>query len=159
MTSSLLSGSLPPPVVSAIKLHCQRVFVSRSQVATVKPAFWATVFWHREALHLLGTTGEYADIVVYRSNDYGITWTSAGEGTHARPSSPSFISASNPPRVAVAPWLCFLVRTQCKTMRAKAHVRNGFLMFTPQDFAGRTVHGVKNDTYFYAYRLCVAESH
>ena len=45
------------------------------QVSTVSPAFWATVFWHMGALHLLGTTGQYSDLVVYRSEDRGVTWS------------------------------------------------------------------------------------
>ena len=56
-----------------------------AQVASVSPAFWCSVFYHRGALYLLGTAGEYQDIVAYRSNDLGVTWSSPGD---AQPQSP-----------------------------------------------------------------------
>jgi len=44
--------------------------------ARIEGAFWSTVFVHRKALYLIGTTKEYGDLVIRRSNDGGTTWTS-----------------------------------------------------------------------------------
>lgn len=53
-----------------------------AKVADVGPAFWSTLFVHRGALYLLGTTFEYGDLVIRRSDDGGRHWTSPdGENT------------------------------------------------------------------------------
>ena len=36
---------------------------------------WSNLFWHRGALYLLGTTGEYGPIAIRRSDDGGRHWT------------------------------------------------------------------------------------
>ncbi len=38
-------------------------------------AWWSNLFWHRDALYLLGTSAEYGSIVIRRSDDGGFTWT------------------------------------------------------------------------------------
>lgn len=46
-----------------------------SKVADVSNAFWSTLFVHNGALYMLGTTFEYGDLVIRRSDDGGHTWT------------------------------------------------------------------------------------
>lgn len=58
-----------------------RVFRSKDKGKTwtrltdIKPAFWSTVFYHRGALYLIGTTHENGNTVIRRSTDAGATWT------------------------------------------------------------------------------------
>lgn len=65
-----------------------RIFESRDRgrhwrtIGEVRPAFWSTLFVHRGALYLIGTTQEYGDAVIRRSTDGGRTWTEPrGEST------------------------------------------------------------------------------
>jgi hypothetical protein len=44
-------------------------------IAEIRPAFWSTLFVHRGALYLIGTTHENGDAVIRRSLDGGQTWT------------------------------------------------------------------------------------
>ena len=44
-------------------------------LATVTGLFWASIFPFHGAAYLLGTTGEYGQIVILRSDDGGHTWT------------------------------------------------------------------------------------
>lgn len=37
--------------------------------------FWSGLFWHKNHLYLMGTTGRYGHLVIRRSNDMGETWT------------------------------------------------------------------------------------
>lgn len=46
-----------------------------SKIADVENAFWSTLFVHKDALYMLGTTFEYGDLVIRRSTDGGATWT------------------------------------------------------------------------------------
>lgn len=46
-----------------------------SKIADVENAFWSTLFVHKGALYMLGTTFEYGDLVIRRSTDGGVTWT------------------------------------------------------------------------------------
>lgn len=48
---------------------------SWTAASVVNGAFWSTLFVHRDALYLLGSTKEYGDTVIRRSNDGGFTWT------------------------------------------------------------------------------------
>ncbi len=51
------------------------------------PCFWGKMFWHRDALHMLGVRTEYGDLLVYRSEDEGRTFgppTVILEGTGLR---------------------------------------------------------------------------
>jgi hypothetical protein len=65
-----------------------RVFESRDKgrhwthLTDISGSFWGTLFVHRGALYLIGTTKEYGDTVIRRSADGGRTWTEpAGEST------------------------------------------------------------------------------
>ncbi len=40
------------------------------------PAYWSNLFVHAGALYCMGTSGEYGSLVIRRSNDSGLTWTS-----------------------------------------------------------------------------------
>lgn len=46
-----------------------------SRLGDVQGAFWSTVFAHRGAAYLLGTTRHHGDVVIRRSTDGGKTWT------------------------------------------------------------------------------------
>jgi hypothetical protein len=48
---------------------------SWKKVADVQGQWWSTLFVHRAALYLLGTSREYGDVVIRRSNNGGETWT------------------------------------------------------------------------------------
>lgn len=58
-----------------------RVFISRDKGKTWQPQsevmgqYWSTLFFHRGALYLIGTTKEYGYVVIRRSIDDGKTWT------------------------------------------------------------------------------------
>lgn len=60
-----------------------RVFVSSNKghdwqwLADVPDLFWATIFTYQSTVYLLGTSKEYGDMVIRRSNDGGRTWTEA----------------------------------------------------------------------------------
>lgn len=41
----------------------------------IVPAFWGKLFVHRGALYLLATRTEYGDLLLYRSQDGGVSWT------------------------------------------------------------------------------------
>ena len=45
------------------------------KIAKVEGQFWSTIFVHRGALYLLGTDKHHGNIVIRRSNDGGVTWT------------------------------------------------------------------------------------
>jgi hypothetical protein len=45
------------------------------RIAEIDGAFWSTLFVHRGALYLLGTSGRYKNTVIRRSDDGGRTWT------------------------------------------------------------------------------------
>lgn len=44
-------------------------------ISKIDGAFWSSLFLHRGALYLLGSTKEYGDLVIRRSTDGGVTWT------------------------------------------------------------------------------------
>jgi hypothetical protein len=44
-------------------------------VTHISGAFWSSLFWHRGALYLLGTSQQYGSLVIRRSDDGGNTWT------------------------------------------------------------------------------------
>ena len=46
------------------------------KVATLDGQWWSTLFVHRGALYILGTSKEYGTVVIRRSTDAGRTWTS-----------------------------------------------------------------------------------
>src|SRR5690606_32823260 len=45
------------------------------QLSRVSPVIWANLFEHNGAVYLMGTTKGWGDIVIFRSNDYGKTWS------------------------------------------------------------------------------------
>lgn len=69
------------PKSSMKKAGVTRVFRSDDKgrtwepVAKVEGAFWSSLFVHRGALYLAGTSREYGDLVIRRSTDGGATWT------------------------------------------------------------------------------------
>ncbi len=52
------------------------------RIARIDDLFWPTLFAHGGALHLLGTTREYGDLVILRSDDEGRTWTTPTDADH-----------------------------------------------------------------------------
>ncbi len=48
---------------------------SWTNVTHIANAFWSTLFIHRGAIYLLGTSAQYGSIVIRRSDDNGNTWT------------------------------------------------------------------------------------
>ncbi|HVV00389.1 MAG TPA: sialidase family protein [Verrucomicrobiae bacterium] len=63
------------------KAPVTKIFRSRDRGATWKPVsvlkgqFWSTLFLHRGALYILGTSHGYGNIVIRHSLDEGDTWT------------------------------------------------------------------------------------
>lgn len=51
--------------------------VSWQEVAVLEDLFWASIFVHRDAVYLLGTTKQYGRVTIRRSLDGGLTWSSA----------------------------------------------------------------------------------
>jgi hypothetical protein len=49
--------------------------LSWSPAAVINGAFWSNLFVHQDGLYLLGTTHQYGNPVIRRSNDGGQTWT------------------------------------------------------------------------------------
>lgn len=52
--------------------------------ATIDGQYWSSLFVHRGALYVFGTSREYGDIVIRRSNDGGRTWTTPTDAAHGR---------------------------------------------------------------------------
>lgn len=46
-----------------------------TQISTINGQFWSNLFWHNDALYLMGTSGQYGHCVIRRSTDRGHTWT------------------------------------------------------------------------------------
>jgi hypothetical protein len=49
---------------------------SWKKVSTIDGAFWSTLFVHRGALYLLGPDKHHGNVLIRRSSDGGVTWTS-----------------------------------------------------------------------------------
>mgnify|MGYP006281870099 FL=1 len=45
------------------------------KLAELEGQWWSTLFTHRDALYIIGTSGQYGNAVIRRSLDGGITWT------------------------------------------------------------------------------------
>jgi hypothetical protein len=54
------------------------------RLATIKGQWWSTLFFHRGALYLMGTSREYGETVIRRSLDRGLTWTTPVDSTSGR---------------------------------------------------------------------------
>jgi hypothetical protein len=50
-----------------------------SHVTDIQGAFWSTVFVHKGAVYLMGTTKHHGNAVIRRSSDGGKTWTTPGD--------------------------------------------------------------------------------
>jgi hypothetical protein len=46
------------------------------KIATIDGAFWSTLFTHRGALYLIGPDKHHGNVLIRRSTDAGVTWTS-----------------------------------------------------------------------------------
>jgi hypothetical protein len=55
--------------------------VTWHKLAELEGQWWSTLFVHRDALYILGTTKEYGNIVIRRSTDGGRTWTTPASST------------------------------------------------------------------------------
>ncbi|MEN9632335.1 MAG: hypothetical protein RL077_739 [Verrucomicrobiota bacterium] len=52
------------------------------QIAELTDQKWSTLFLHRDALHLIGTTAKAGHMIVRRSTDGGHTWTNPADARH-----------------------------------------------------------------------------
>ena len=52
-----------------------------ANVTHIAGAFWSSLFVHRDAVYLLGTSAQYGSIVIRRSTDGGNTWTHPAAAT------------------------------------------------------------------------------
>ncbi len=52
------------------------------QIAEVRDQKWSTLFLHRGAVHLIGTTAKVGHMIIRRSTDDGRTWTQPTDATH-----------------------------------------------------------------------------
>ena len=75
--------------------------VTWQREAEVMGQYWSTLFVHRGALYLLGTSREYGDVVIRRSDDGGRTWT-APQNEHSGLLQPRRAVALRPRAVASA---------------------------------------------------------
>jgi hypothetical protein len=50
------------------------------KISTIDGAFWSTLFTHRGALYLIGPDKHHGDVLIRRSLDGGVTWTSPTNG-------------------------------------------------------------------------------
>src|SRR5579863_7137761 len=51
------------------------------RIAQIQGAFWSSLFLHRGRLYLLGTDRHHGNLVIRRSEDGGVTWTSPKDRT------------------------------------------------------------------------------
>jgi hypothetical protein len=51
-----------------------------ARIAEIDGAFWSTLFEHRGAVYLVGTTAHHGNAVIRRSTDGGRTWTTPADG-------------------------------------------------------------------------------
>jgi hypothetical protein len=77
---------------------------SWSQIAQMDGQFWSSLFVHRGALYLMGTSAEYGQIVIRRSDDEGRTWTTPTDSANGQ------LSADAPYHTAPTPVLEFAGR-------------------------------------------------
>ena len=53
-----------------------------TRIAEFDGQFWSNLFWHRNALYLMGTSREYGFVVIRRTDDGGKTWTEPKDGNN-----------------------------------------------------------------------------
>lgn len=51
-------------------------------ITHIMNCYWSTIFYHNNALYILGTTQQYGSIVIRRSDDGGYTWTHPTEASN-----------------------------------------------------------------------------
>jgi hypothetical protein len=51
------------------------------KISTIDGAFWSTLFTHRGALYLIGPDKHHGNVLIRRSSDGGVTWTSPTNST------------------------------------------------------------------------------
>ena len=49
---------------------------SWEKIATINGAFWSNLFVHKKALYLLGTDRHHGNVMLHKSTDGGVSWTS-----------------------------------------------------------------------------------
>jgi hypothetical protein len=82
---SVASHDFFGPKANHTKAATTLIFVSRDkgqswqQAAKLTPCFWSKLFVHRKELYLLGTSHEYGDVLIRRSEDGGRSWTVPSE--------------------------------------------------------------------------------
>ena len=54
--------------------------VTWKKISEIEGQFWSSLFFHRGALYLMGTTREYGLAIIRRSTDFGVTWTTPRDG-------------------------------------------------------------------------------
>ena len=65
-----------------------KVFISTDkgitwqQTAELNGQYWSKLFTHKNKVYILGTTKEYGDLVIRRSNDNGYTWSEPTDSLH-----------------------------------------------------------------------------
>ncbi len=61
--------------------NLSKVFVSEDQGASwqylsdIYPCFWGKLFVHKDILYMLGMSTEYGALLIFASEDYGLTWS------------------------------------------------------------------------------------
>ena len=70
------------PKSTELSRAVSHIFQSRDRganwkkIATIEGAFWSTLFTHRGALYLIGPDKHHGNVLIRRSPDGGVTWTS-----------------------------------------------------------------------------------
>lgn len=52
------------------------------KTSTLEGQFWSNLFWHDGALYLMGTNKGHGNVVIRRSDDGGVTWTTPSDSRH-----------------------------------------------------------------------------
>lgn len=77
----IASHDLFGPGSGSDTLGTTRVYQSRDQgsswehISTIRGQFWSSLFHHKDALYILGTSKVYGDAVIRKSTDGGNTWS------------------------------------------------------------------------------------
>ena len=69
------SGAIHPLTCTSCIFRSTDRGESWTRIATIKGAFWSTLFVHRGSVYFMGTNSQYGAVVIRRSDDGGITWT------------------------------------------------------------------------------------
>ena len=75
------------PKSTELSRAVSHIFQSRDRganwkkIATIEGAFWSTLFTHRGALYLIGPDKHHGNVLIRRSADGGVTWTSPTNST------------------------------------------------------------------------------